>query len=489
MKKKNRPVRYRIEYAGFLLIAGMVRLIPRRLIPFFGSLAGELIFRILATRRQIAIDNIKASLGYTGKEAYQTAKRTFHLIGEHFLDFIKTAADSPETVRKRYHVEGWEHFQKALENEKGVILIGFHFGKWELQGMFHAAIGQPTSVLGRPLDNPFLDQWVSRAREKFGMQIINSKHPSAIRTILSILHKKGTVGFLIDQNVRGDRGVFIDFFGRLAYTHKVIALVARKTDSPVIPTFIRREGVDKFRLTYGEPLSLVRTQNRNRDIITNTQIMTRVLEKAVREEPSEWFWMHNRWKKTPKEAKGAVFLDRDGTISKDAEYLKDPQKLELLPGSAQAIRRLNESGWKVFVVTNQSGVARGFFSEEDVRLTNSRLVDLLKKKGSRVDDVFFCPHHPIEGNTAYTRNCECRKPSSGMLVWAANAYPVRLDRSFIVGDKLTDVALAHRVGAQGILVKTGSGEGERCRVEEAGVFPDAIVPDLEKAVEWILNRT
>ncbi|HSG05488.1 MAG TPA: hypothetical protein VLB09_03715, partial [Nitrospiria bacterium] len=175
MKKKNRPIRHRMEFAAFQVLAGLVRLIPRRWIPFWGGLIGNLIFRVPSRRRRIAVDNIRASLGSTGEEAFRIARTTFRRSGEHFIDFIKTAGDSPDAVRERYRVEGWENFQKALEKGKGVIFIAFHFGKWELQGMFHATIGYPTAVLGRPLDNPFLDQWVHRAREKFGMRVINSK--------------------------------------------------------------------------------------------------------------------------------------------------------------------------------------------------------------------------------------------------------------------------------------------------------------------------
>jgi D-glycero-D-manno-heptose 1,7-bisphosphate phosphatase len=369
-----------------------------------------------------------------------------------------------------------------------VILLAAHYGNWELMSLVNSASGVPTYVVARVLDNPWLNRMINRQRERFGAVVINSKDPSSVRQILSALHQKKAVAFLIDQSVVGNRGVYVDFFGRLAYTHKVVALMAIKTGAPVIPCFIYREEGGGHRFVYGKALSLIKTGNRDHDVWVNTQRMTRAVEEAVRRRPEQWLWMLDRWRKQPSVGTEAVFLDRDGTISLEVGYIHNVDHLQLLPNSARAIRRLNRCGIKVFVVTNQSGVARGYYSEEHVRRVNGRLVELLKAEGAEVDGIYYCPHHPTEGAGAYTRPCDCRKPEPGMLYQAASNWPIDLRRSFVVGDKMSDMEMAHRVGAKGILVLTGYGSEELGRSGDRGPRPDKIVSDLEKAVEWIVTQ-
>ncbi|HEY4485641.1 MAG TPA: HAD-IIIA family hydrolase, partial [Nitrospiria bacterium] len=397
-----------------------------------------------------------------------------------------------ETVLGKVRVEGRERLSEALLQNRGVILLGFHFGNWELMSLAHSAMGYSTHVIGRALDNPLLDRLVNRQRERFGSVIINSKDPSSLRQVLSALHRKQIVGFLIDQNVVGDRGVFVDFFGRLAYTHKVVALIAQKTGAPVVPMYMRHEPGGIHRLSYEAPVPLVDTGNRVRDIVVNTHRLTKAVEAVIRRYPEEWLWMHDRWKKQPRDARPAVFLDRDGTVTREAGYIRDPNHLELIPGSASAIRRLKEAGLKVIVITNQSGVARGYYPESQVRAVNDRMLSLLSAEKAGVDEVYYCPHHPTEGAGPFTVDCGCRKPEPGMVYEAASDGTIDLSRSFVVGDKLTDMELAHRIGATGILVKTGYGEEQLTQTAELeknpASRPDAVERDLEAAAERILGR-
>ena len=143
----------------------------------------------------------------------------------------------------------------------------------------------------------------------------------------------------------------------------------------------------------------------------------------------------------------AVFLDRDGTIIRDAHYLSAPAQVELLPGAAGAIRRLNEAGWRTVVVTNQSGIARGRITEAQFDGVTTRLTELLAENGARIDATYMCPHHPD-----FTGPCECRKP--GTLLFRRAAWELELDprRSWYVGDKLRDVIPARELGGTGILV-------------------------------------
>jgi D-glycero-D-manno-heptose 1,7-bisphosphate phosphatase len=179
----------------------------------------------------------------------------------------------------------------------------------------------------------------------------------------------------------------------------------------------------------------------------------------------------------------AVFLDRDGTIIEEVGYLDALEKVRLLPGAAGAIRRLNRAGWAVVVVSNQSGVARGYFDEAFVEETNRRLKELLDREGARIDGFYFCPHHPTEGRPPYRRDCPCRKPAPGLLLRAAAELGLTFAGSCMIGDTPKDVAAGNRAGARGILVRTGYGAQSSPPPETAYV-----AEDLADAVRWILGE-
>jgi D-glycero-D-manno-heptose 1,7-bisphosphate phosphatase len=185
----------------------------------------------------------------------------------------------------------------------------------------------------------------------------------------------------------------------------------------------------------------------------------------------------------------AIFLDRDGTISREVGYLTDLNRLELLPGSAAAISAINRSGMLAILATNQSGVARGLFPEQAVRNAHMRLGRMLSKQGTWLDALYYCPHHPLEGRPPYRLRCLCRKPRPGMLLRAATEHRLDLANCYMVGDSRKDIALAHAVGATPVLVLTGYGQGawhrQRHRFRRD---PACIAADLAGAVQWILER-
>jgi D-glycero-D-manno-heptose 1,7-bisphosphate phosphatase len=154
--------------------------------------------------------------------------------------------------------------------------------------------------------------------------------------------------------------------------------------------------------------------------------------------------------------KKAVFLDRDGTINIEKEYLFRSEDFEFTPGAVEAIRLLNEAGYLVIVVTNQSGVARGFYGEEDVVNLHHYVDTLLRAEGARVDAWYYCPHHTA-GRAPYNRGCDCRKPLPGMLWMAAQKYAIDLSSSWMVGDKMADIEAGLSAGCKLILVLTGYG--------------------------------
>jgi heptosyltransferase-2 len=171
----------------------------------------------------------------------------------------------------------------------------------------------------------------------------------------------------------------------------------------------------------------------------------------------------------------AVFVDRDGTLGPDIPYLDAPERLELFGCTPDAIRRLREAGFKVVVITNQSGIGRGYFSLETLDSIHRRLREMLKERDADYDALYFCPHKPEE-------RCMCRKPMTGMIDRAVRELGISLDDSYLVGDDAVDVQLARNCGLRSVLVMTGHGAEAR-RISS----PDAVVDDLGKAVDWILK--
>jgi D-glycero-D-manno-heptose 1,7-bisphosphate phosphatase len=183
----------------------------------------------------------------------------------------------------------------------------------------------------------------------------------------------------------------------------------------------------------------------------------------------------------------AVFLDRDGTLIDEVGYLDRPERVVLYPWSIAAIRALNRAGIRTVMVTNQSGIARGFFDEALVERVHLHIAQLLGAGGAFLDRYYYCPHHQDGRVAAYARACDCRKPGRGLIDRAVEELGVDPRHSFTVGDRWLDVALARSVGARGILVRTGYGALEETRRPE-DVTADVVVNNLIEAVGWILAR-
>ncbi|PSO50805.1 MAG: D,D-heptose 1,7-bisphosphate phosphatase [Cyanobacteria bacterium QH_8_48_120] len=188
-------------------------------------------------------------------------------------------------------------------------------------------------------------------------------------------------------------------------------------------------------------------------------------------------------------AKPAVFLDRDGVLNVEAGYLYNVEDLHLIPGAAQAVRQLNEQQIFCCLVSNQSGPARGYYPISHVDNLHQRLCQLLQTEaGAQLDAIYYCPYlSPSAGGTnpELTRWSTWRKPNTGMLVAAAWEHDLDLRQSFVVGDKATDIDLAHNAGAKGILVQTGYGQEVLAGNYQHPTQPDYVAADLAAAVEWI----
>lgn len=182
-----------------------------------------------------------------------------------------------------------------------------------------------------------------------------------------------------------------------------------------------------------------------------------------------------------------VFLDRDGTLNEEVGYIRNLDDLHLISGAADAVSKLNRAQVAAVLITNQTGAARGYYGEDHIRNLNSRLVDLLVAAGAHLDSLYYCPHLPEATVAQYAQACVCRKPETG-LVEQAFADDRTLDRarSYVVGDKATDVELAQNCGAKGVLVTTGYGEQVQSGQYQWPVKPDFACPSIVEAVNWIL---
>lgn len=184
-----------------------------------------------------------------------------------------------------------------------------------------------------------------------------------------------------------------------------------------------------------------------------------------------------------------IFLDRDGTLNEEVHYLHRQEDLKLLSGVVEAVRRFNEAGYQVVVVTNQAGVARGYYTEEDVVQLHEYMNGLFARVGAHIDYFYYCPHHPEHGDGTYKKVCHCRKPDTGMFEQAEEVFKNGVDKaeSYMIGDKLLDIEAGRRYGVRSILVGTGYGAG----LHKDSVYTDRTydyyAKDLTAAADWILG--
>jgi D-glycero-D-manno-heptose 1,7-bisphosphate phosphatase len=185
----------------------------------------------------------------------------------------------------------------------------------------------------------------------------------------------------------------------------------------------------------------------------------------------------------------AVFLDRDGTINEEVGYLDHIEKFKLLPRAGEAIRLLNRNNFKAIVITNQSGVARGYFSESLVLRVHQKMKELLKNEGAYLDGIYYCPHLPNGGESPNSQSCNCRKPKTGLIDVVLKELNIDFPKSYSIGDRGSDIEFGRQIGAKTIIVLTGYGKEELEHIEGKWKSkPDYVAQDLYEAVQWILKE-
>ena len=263
-----------------------------------GRAAARLYLRAGRRRREIARENLRRAMpDLEAARVEETVRRCAENFGTVFFDFLAAARLEREDLLRRVAMEGSDHYLRALERGRGVFLLSAHFGNWEIGALAAGLLAQPIASVVRPLDNPCLEQDLARQRGIFGNRIIAKNN--AAREVLREMRAGGTVAILIDQNVLAREAVFVPFFGRLAATSPALARFQIKTDAAVVPVFCRPRGEGRYALKFEPAILLAGLPETERTVEGLTARYTRIVEEAVRAEPSLWLWMHNRWRTRP----------------------------------------------------------------------------------------------------------------------------------------------------------------------------------------------
>lgn len=292
-----RRTQYIAEYAAVRTLSAAVGLLPERLAVFAGRALGRLFWLVGVRRRRIARQNIEKAMPgeLTAKEIRRLVKQVFIHIGLTVVETLWTRTHTDkENIDQRFPTEGLDVVEAELARGRGVILVGGHFGNWEIFGERLAAALPRTHALARPVNNPLVRAYTTRLRERFGMNVLNTR--DGVRPMLRALKASDVLMVLIDQHVNR-AFVPATFFGRPAATTAVVASLALRTSAPVFAAYsLRQEQSFRHRGYIGAPIELVRTGDHEADVRANTQMFNDKLEETVQQHPEQWLWTHRRWK-------------------------------------------------------------------------------------------------------------------------------------------------------------------------------------------------
>lgn len=305
---KRAPVRHLLEYALFLPFAAIVRLVPHRAARRIGRWIGRRAahMAVFAKRRAIARDNLALAMPEIPPDARE---RMLDACFEHFgmalADSLAAVRFDLEGLCQRLTLEGWAHLQeaesRARERGTGVIMLSAHLGMWEIAAYPAGIYGGPMHVVGRPLDNPWLERRLVRLRGRFGNVLIPKQ--GAVRRLMKALARQARVGILIDQRARPTEGIWVPFFGHPAYSVPILARLALRTGAPVVPIFGYPAPEGRYRVVLRpaiwaeEVAGEIAGRENEAAVAALTERYLAVTEAEIRRHPEQWLWMHERWKK------------------------------------------------------------------------------------------------------------------------------------------------------------------------------------------------
>jgi len=470
-----------------------------------GAVLGWIWYRLIPIRRKAAREALARAFPEKSAEERERILRInfVHLVRS-LLEAIALIAYPEERLRKLVRFEGLdEAVDAARAAGKGIICLSAHQGSFEFcmgaYGIFRPEI--PRVIIARIPKAGFARALLDAVRERTKIEVLAPK--GSFRPVVKMLRdNRQILGFVADQNMARGRGVFVPFFGRLAGTTVGFSLIHRSSGAWVVPGWNERLEDGTHVGHWGPPIELSTHPNLKIALLEDAYRVSKITERWVRDRPEQWFWVHRRWKSQPrpgdvvrtdrgleiagKPGRIGVLLDRDGTINMElGRAVLHPDELALVPGAAEAIRRLNDAAIPVLVITNQAAIARGQIDEAGLEAIHARMRELLAKEGARVDAIYYCPHHPTEGRDPWRLECDCRKPAPGLVKKAQREWDLNLEASLFVGDRETDVKTARSCGMRVVVVSNGWTHAEWQKAEGA----DDVAPDLVKAVDSFLDRT
>ncbi|MBM4347336.1 MAG: hypothetical protein FJ107_04310 [Deltaproteobacteria bacterium] len=287
------PIYILIRLVGFF-----INLLPERFALWIGRQLGNLMYYVDIEHRRVAIDNLKIAFGEekTEAERYSIARKNFQNIGMMAIEFFLIPKLDMEAYRKKVEVEGLDKALAVLEQGRGALLLLGHFGNWELMVPMSRVIQRPILGIAKPLKrNRWLNRWVVQSREKIGLEMIPPV--DATPKVIKALSRNYPVVVMFDQRGKRTKGVWADLFGRKVPTTAGLAVMALRSNAPVLPVFMVREGTEKHRLFIQDPLELIRTGDFQHDVEANTQLFNNVLESIIRQYPDQWLWIHRRFER------------------------------------------------------------------------------------------------------------------------------------------------------------------------------------------------
>ncbi len=293
---KIKTVRY---YVYNLAVIGgfLVAMLPIRLGLFLANLVGMIGFKIIPKYRNQACESLRIAFPEkSDSEIKKIARDVFINLCKYGVELLNIYKLNSKNLSRWIKPEGFEKVEKALEKGKGVLMLSSHFGNWDLQAMYFSLTNHPIDVIARRIYFNRYDNFINKARRSKGMGVIY--RDESPRKILRALRDNKAIGILADQDMDSVDGVFVNFFGRPAYTAKAPVALSLASGAPLIPCFTVRDG-DHYRFIIEDPIEIEEKEDKQKTIEFNTQKWTSVLEKYIRKYPTQWVWVHRRWKTSP----------------------------------------------------------------------------------------------------------------------------------------------------------------------------------------------
>lgn len=291
---KNRPRRV-VIFLVFRLISFIILALPAKIGLALGHAIGSLSFYILKKEREKALLNLDIAFmdSKSAIEKRNIAKKVFENLGKNFIEVVSIPKLDKGNINKYVHCGNIGILKRFLDENKGAIILSAHFGNWELLAHYIALQGLPITVIARRVRMDGLEAFLRGIRKKNNVNVIY--RDASAKEIIDLLRKKKFVGIMPDQDMDSVSGVFVDFFGKSAWTPSGAAVLSLLTGTSVVPCFIARKAYG-HEFLIGEPIEPVRTGDRKKDIVENTQRYTKVIEDYIRKFPEQWVWFHDRWK-------------------------------------------------------------------------------------------------------------------------------------------------------------------------------------------------